>query len=152
MARMRNRLLMMIPAVLLLAGCDRTPALEVSGHARPTVAGQNGSAAYLVITNKGGGEDRLLAVSSPAVGTISIHETLVEGGIARMRSTEPPAIAAGETLTMAPGGMHLMLMDLKAPLAAGERLPLMLRFERSGVLQTAIPIQMEAPDGHSPER
>ena len=136
---------------LALAGCDQQPRLEVSGYARPTVAGQSGSAAYLLIRNEGGGEDRLLSVGSPAVRSISLHESRVENGVARMRGVEPPTIAAGGTLTMAPSGMHLMLMGLPAPLQAGERLPLTLSFERSGQLQTGIPIQMNAPDGHFPE-
>ena len=137
-----------IATVLALAGCDNDPRLEVSGYARPTVAGQSGSAAYLLIRNAGGGADRLLSASSPAVQSISVHESRTQGGVARMRGAEPLTIEGGATLTMAPGGLHLMLMGLRSPLRPGEQLPLTLSFERSGPLQTAIPIQMDAPDGH----
>lgn len=140
-----------IVVALALTGCDREPRLDVSGYARPTVAGQTGSAAYLLIDNQGVGEDRLLSASSQAVRSISLHESRIEGGVARMRGAEPPIIPARGSLTMAPSGLHLMLMGLKAPLRAGERLPLTLRFERSGVLQTTLPIQMDAPDGHTPD-
>jgi copper(I)-binding protein len=137
-----------IATALALTGCDREPRLEVSGYARPTVEGQSGSAAYLRLENKGGGEDRLVSVSSPVVQSISLHESRIEGGVARMRGAQPPTIEGGGTLAMAPGGLHLMLMGLRSPLHPGERLPLTLSFERSGSLQTAIPIQMDAPDGH----
>jgi copper(I)-binding protein len=134
---------------LALAGCDNAPELQVAGYARPTVEGQSGSAAYLQIRNVGRGDDRLLAVTSPQVGSVSLHQSNVENGIMRMRSAEAPGLEAGETLTMSPGGLHLMLMGLKAPLRPGTRLPLTLSFERSAPLRTTIPIQMSAPDDFS---
>jgi copper(I)-binding protein len=63
-----------------------------------------------------------------------------------MRGAGPQVIAQGKALSMRPGGMHVMLTGLKAPLRAGSRLPLTLRFARAGIVRTSVPIQMSAPD------
>ena len=66
-----------------------------------------------------------------------------------MRPAGPQTIPAGGTLTMKPGGLHLMLVGLNGPLHAGQRLPLTLRFERAGLVRTSVPIQLQGSDaGH----
>jgi copper(I)-binding protein len=131
-------------------GSAAAPSVQVSGWARPTVPGQSVGAAYLTIRNKGAAPDRLLALGSPAATSVSVHQTTNAGGISRMRPVGPIVIGPGRGLSMAPGGMHVMLMGLKAPLRPAARLPLLLRFERAGIVRTSLPIQMSAPDaGHA---
>jgi len=143
-----------ILAVLLIlgAGCPAgaaAPAVQVTGWARPTVAGQSTGAAYLTIRNAGP-NDRLIALGSPLSASASVHRTLLVGGVARMRAVGPLSIGTRRALAMAPNGLHVMLMGLKAPLRPGARLPLTLRFERAGLVRTTLPIQMSAPDaGHA---
>jgi copper(I)-binding protein len=122
------------------------PAVHVTGWARPTVPGQNAAAAYLLIHNGGAAPDRLLAITTPAASSASVHQTSNAGGVSRMRPAGAPVIAPGKALAMAPGGLHVMLTGLKSPLRPGTRLPLTLRFQRAGLVRTAVPIQMSAPD------
>jgi len=144
------RLLALTAAAALAApAVAKAPALHVSGWARATVAAQSGSAAYLTIHNTGPGADRLLAISTPAATSASIHSTSMAGGVMRMRSAGAQAIPAGGTLQMKPGGVHVMLMGLKAPLKTGQRLPLTLRFQRAGLVRTSVPIQLQGSNaGH----
>ena len=67
----------------------------------------------------------------------------------RMRAAGPQTIPAGGALQMKPGGMHIMLTGLKAPLKAGQRLPLTLRFQRAGLIRINVPIQVQGSNaGH----
>lgn len=143
---MRHCLIPLAAFALAAPAAAQGNQLHVSGWARPTAAGQQAAAAYLTIHNGGKREDRLLSVSTTAAAAASLHVTSNVGGIARMRPSGPVAIAPGRTVTMAPGGLHLMLTGLKAPLRPGTRLPLALRFERAGLVRTALPVQMSAPD------
>jgi len=146
---MRFRFASLIALTAALPASAGTPTVQVSGWARPTVPGQSTAAAYLVIRNRGGA-DRLIALGSPAAAATSVHRTSIVGGVARMRPAGRLAIGRNQMLTMGTGGLHVMLMGLKAPLRPGTRLPLSLRFERAGIIRTFLPIQMSAPDaGHA---
>jgi len=118
--------------------------------ARATPPGASVAAAYLTIDNSGGGADRLLGVASAAAGRVEVHETRREGEVMRMRKAEPLDIGAGERVVFLPGGLHVMLMELKAPLRQGERLPLTLRFERAGEVQVEAEVLAgDAADPHA---
>jgi copper(I)-binding protein len=101
--------------------------------ARETVAGQSGTAAYATITNRGSGDDQLLGVSAAPPIAASLHETSTQGGVSSMRPLENGLdIPAGSTVALKPGGAHVMISGLTAPLREGDDLKLTLRFERSG--------------------
>jgi len=100
--------------------------------ARATPPGTTVGAAYVTIENRGGADDALVAAKSPLAGTIEIHATVTEGAVAGMRRVEKFVVPAGARVAMAPGGAHLMLMRLSAPLREGALLPLTLVFERAG--------------------
>ena len=101
--------------------------------ARETVAGQSGTAAYATIANRGSGDDRLLGVSAAPPIAGSLHETSTQGGVSSMRPLENGLdIPAGSTVALKPGGAHIMISGLTAPLREGDDLKLTLRFERSG--------------------
>jgi hypothetical protein len=74
----------------------------------------------------------------------------MEGNVMRMRELESPLeIKPGETVTLAPGGMHLMMMGLKAPLKQGEKVPLTLVFEKAGKIDVELDVvAMGATPGH----
>ena len=69
---------------------------------------------------------------------VEVHATVHDGDVARMRKVEPLHVGAGERVVLEPGGMHLMLMGLRKPLAEGERIPLVLEFEVAGEQRTEI--------------
>jgi len=127
----------------------KAPALHVSGWAR---AGIGSSAAYVSVHN-GGAADRLIGASSPAAASVSVHNSQNNGGVMRMRAAGPVAVASGGMITMKPGGIHIMLSGLKAPLKPGTRLPLTLRFEKAGLVRASLPVlppgaQGPASGGH----
>jgi copper(I)-binding protein len=131
---MKNGIIaLVLGAALGLGGLARAADLAVvDAWARATPPGAGVAAAYLTIDNAGGGDDRLLGATSDAAGRVEIHESRREGEVMQMRKAEPLDIPAGERIVFGPGGLHVMLMDLKEPLRKGEGLSLTLRFERAG--------------------
>ena len=123
----------LLPMTLaLLAGCaPAAPEIAVSeAWARATAPGQSGGAVYATIANRGGA-DRLVEVTSDA-GTAMLHRSDHEGGVARMRMLPDLAIPAGSSVVLAPGGTHVMLTGLAAPLATGSSFPMTFRFAKAG--------------------
>lgn len=112
----------------------------------------NGSA-YLVINNQGRADDVLLGASTPLAERVEIHTHLMDGDMMKMRQLKSLPIPAGETVSLAPGGHHLMLMGLKQAPQLGDRFPLTLRFEQAGEVEVEISVDANAAkpahdDGH----
>ena len=124
------------------------PGLHVSGWAR---AGVTSSAAYVTVHNGGGGADRLLGASSPAARQVSIHDSQNNGGVMRMRAAGAVPLAPNAAIAMRPGGLHIMLMGLKAPLRPGTRLPLTLRFQKAGLVRASLPVMAPGAQGPAAE-
>jgi|KBSSwiStaDraftv2_1062776.scaffolds.fasta_scaffold501986_2 copper(I)-binding protein len=120
-------------ALLLLASCkvSEPPAISVEDPwVRATVPGQTSSAAYFTIFNSGGA-DKLIAVSATGASA-SLHSTSIAGGVMRMRLLQSLDIPADSTVALDPGGIHIMLSNLRQPLSAGDTIRLQLKFEKSG--------------------
>lgn len=122
--------------------------------ATPTPPGAPNGAAYLDIT---AGDDQaatLIGASSPVSEVVEIHDMSMDDGNMQMRKLDSLEIAAGDTLTMRPGGgYHLMLIGLEETLAEGERFPLTLEFDGYGEIEVEVWVQeagegSEAADGH----
>ncbi|MCC4265243.1 copper chaperone PCu(A)C [Oceanimonas baumannii] len=109
----------------------------------------NGSA-YLVINNHGKGGDVLLGAESPVAERVEIHTHIMDGDMMKMRQLKNLPVPAGETVTLAPGGHHLMLMGLKQAPKEGERFPLTLHFEQAG--QVKVEISVDANDSQKMEK
>lgn len=109
---------------------------------RQTAPGQSNGGGFLIVTNKGRSDDRLVGVASPAAARTELHNMTMEGGVMRMRPvTGGLPIPAGGMLTLAPGGYHVMLIGLKAPLALGTMVPLTLRFEKAGAITVQLKVE-----------
>ena len=135
-------------AALLFASCSTSVAPDIAveaAWARASLPGQTSSAAYFTLTNKGG-EDELLSVASPA-GDASLHSTSMESGVMKMRPLQGLMIRAGATVTLAPGGTHVMLMGLKHPLAAGSSIELDLKFRKSGERRVQAMVKAAGSEG-----
>ena len=116
--------------------------------ARPTPAGAKVGGGFLKITNEGTEVDRLVSGSSPAARTFEIHEMKHEGGVMKMRALERGLeIKPGETVELKPGGLHVMFIDLNAPLKEGEIVKGELVFEKAGKVQVEYKIERGA-SGH----
>ncbi|MTH96117.1 copper chaperone PCu(A)C [Roseibium sp. RKSG952] len=88
---------------------------------------------FATITNSGSSADRLVGVSSPVTGRVEIHEMAVEDGIMKMRELENGIeIPAGETVSLEPGGLHIMFMGLTEGFEEGTAIPVTLTFENAG--------------------
>lgn len=101
--------------------------------------------AYLSISNQGKTADTLVAASTPAAGSVEIHQTTLVDAMARMRPLAGIEIAPGATVKVEPGGIHLMLVDLKAPLAVGQSVPLTLEFRAAGRVTVQLKVESDQP-------
>jgi copper(I)-binding protein len=108
--------------------------------ARTTPGKAPTGAAYLTVTNSGAAADRLVGASSPVAATTELHEDKEENGIMKMRPVPVLPIAPGQSITLKPGGYHLMLTGLKAPLKQGESFPLTLTFEKAGAKEVQVEV------------
>ncbi len=109
--------------------------------ARATMPGQPVSGAYMQIQSDA--DARLLGVSSTVVPRVEVHEMSMDGGVMRMREVKAIDLPKGKTVSLQPGGFHIMLMNLKKPIAAGDVIPLTLTVESGGKRQT-VEVKAEA--------
>jgi copper(I)-binding protein len=116
--------------------------------ARATVQGQKASGAFMKITAKD--NTKLVGVSSPAAGVAQIHEMKMEKDVMKMTALPNGLdLPAGKAVELKPGGYHLMLMDLKAPLTQDTTVPVILLFEDAKGVKTQlalnVPVVMQSP-------
>ncbi|WP_198971950.1 copper chaperone PCu(A)C [Xylophilus sp. ASV27] len=115
---------------------------------RQAVPGQSGTGAFMKLTAPSGA--RLIGVSTPVAGIAEVHEMKMDGDVMRMRALpDGLALPPRQTVALAPGGYHIMLMQLKQPITKGASVPLSLQFEdaqgRKSALELKVPVG--APDG-----
>ena len=129
------------------AGCGvasaEAPTVEAA-WARPTAPGARVGGAFMTLVGARA-SDRLLAGSSPAAAVVELHTHVMEDGVAKMRAVPAIDVPAGGRVELKPGGLHVMLINLKAPLKAGETVPLKLRFEKGGEVEVKVPVAAQAP-------
>jgi periplasmic copper chaperone A len=113
--------------------------------ARPTPPGLTVSAFYFVIESRSNQADRLIGHSSTFASRVDLHETRIEGGMARMRPVKALTIPAKGRVKAEPGGLHMMLIGLTRPLTAGQRIPITLKFERAGTITIEAVVADAAP-------
>ena len=131
---------------LLLAGGAMAQAVKVEGAwARATVAGQKATGAFMVLTAPEGA--RLVGASTPAANVAEVHEMVMEGDVMKMRAVSGGLeLPAGKPVELKPGSYHIMLIDLKAPLAAGSAVPLtlLLRDAKGAQVQQELQVPVRA--------
>jgi periplasmic copper chaperone A len=112
-------------------------SLEISAaFTRATLPNAPVGGGFMTIVNSGAEPDRLVSATSPAAGEVQLHEMGMEGDVMKMRHLpDGIEIPAGETVTLAPGGLHIMLMGLKQAFVEGETIPLTLTFEKAGTVE-----------------
>jgi len=118
---------------LMLAASPAAAQIKIeNAWARATAPGSKIAAGYMVIHNQAAAPDRLIAASSLAAEKVETHVTFREADVFRMREVKAYEIPAHGAFELKPGGAHLMFVNLKAPFKEGAKVPLTLRFERSG--------------------
>ena len=121
-------------------------------HARPTVPGQPGGAAYLTLENTGGTADRLVGAASPVAQSTEIHTMRMDGDVMRMREAGELPLPPAAKVEMKPGmGYHIMLNGLKQPLKEGASFPMTLTFEKAGKVEVRFVVdgRQAKPTGHA---
>jgi len=109
---------------------------------RATPGGAKVGGGYLTIENKGTAPDRLLGGAADVAAKVQVHEMSMNNGVMTMRPVEGGLlIEPGKTVKLSPGGMHLMLLDLKGPLKQGEKLPITLEFEKAGKVSIVLDVE-----------
>ena len=109
---------------------------------RATPSGAKVGGGYLTIENKGSTPDRLIGGSADVADKVQVHEMAVNNGVMTMRPLDKGlVIEPGKTVKLAPGGYHLMLLDLKGPLKQGDKLSVTLEFERAGKVSLLLDVQ-----------
>ena len=122
---------------------------------RGTVAGQMATGAFMAITSRQGAA--LVSASSPVAGVVEIHTMNMQNGVMTMRPVPRLELPAGKAVQLAPGGYHVMLLDLKQPLKPGETVPITLKLEGKDKALTSLDVKAEvrplnaaAPDAAMP--
>jgi hypothetical protein len=144
----------LLGSTILVSACEQaaeTPAATEAAASiitvtepwsRETAEGQNAGGAFMAIANTGTAADRLTGGSTPVAGRVEIHTMSMDGGVMRMRQLESGLeVPAGSVVTLKPGSFHVMLMDLKQPLKAGDKVPLTLTFMGAGTVATELAVQ-----------
>jgi copper(I)-binding protein len=140
----RRPLVVFLPALLAApAAAQETRAGDLLVQQPWTRAAGQGAtgAGFMAISNRGAAADRLLSVSSPLARAAELHTMIRDGDVMRMRPVQAIEVPGGQTVTLRPGGLHLMLIGLSQPLREGESVPVVLRFERVGPVQVALSVQ-----------
>jgi len=150
-----GKLLAAVAALVLCNGAAAVAQTQHGGHdmgamgrniviegawARASV-GRNG-AAFVTVVNKGGSDDRLVAVKSDISPKVELHTHIMDGTVMRMRKLDDIPVPAGKSVTLKPGGLHVMIVGLKKKLVEGESFPLTLVFEKAG--EITVPVAIKA--------
>jgi copper(I)-binding protein len=99
---------------------------------RGSVPGQTNGAGYMQINNPTGVSDRLLSAQSDASNRLELHTVITENGVAKMRQVPGIDVPAKGSAKLAPGGFHLMFLQLTGPFKQGDSVPVVLKFEKAG--------------------
>jgi len=146
---------------ILLAGLFAAPAraeevkagdlVITQAWSRATPGGAKVAGGFLTIENRGATADRLIGGSAEICEKIQVHEMSMNNGVMTMRQLDKGlAIEPGKTVTLAPGGVHLMMLNPKSPLRQGDKVPVTLEFEKAGQVGVSLDVQSvgaQAPVG-----
>jgi copper(I)-binding protein len=146
----------LLRSLLLLAAVGSTSAWAQvkidNAWARATVQGQKATGAFMQLTAPQSA--KLVAVSTPVAGVAEIHEMKMDGGVMKMRAMPALDLPANQPVELKPGGYHLMLMDLKAPLAKDGSIALTLIFKDAKGVESKqlvnVPVTTGMPQGQMP--
>jgi copper(I)-binding protein len=110
-----------------------------NAYTRATVPGQQVAGGFMKIENKGSA-DQLVSASSPVASEVQLHEMAMEGNVMRMRQVKEIPVPAGGAVELKPGGLHLMFINIKTPMLAGQTVPVKLKFAKAGEIEVTFPV------------
>lgn len=138
------RLLLLAFALLAsFAAQAQSPVVKIDDPwVRATVAPQKATGAFMQLTSAK--PAKVVAASSPVAAVVEIHEMKMDDGVMKMRAVDALPLPAGQAVALKPGSYHVMLMGLKAPIKAGETVPLTLTVEGEDKQRTTVEIKAQA--------
>ncbi|WP_375056257.1 copper chaperone PCu(A)C [Zobellella sp. DQSA1] len=140
-------------ALVLLTSPSWAQVSVSEGYVRATPPMGPNTAAFMQLENGGDRDLALVSVASPQADKVELHRVLEQDGVMQMREVERIAVPAGATVSLQPGGLHIMLLGVKQPLAAGDEVSLELRWDNGDTEQWILPVrdiraQPQAAHGH----
>lgn len=146
---------LLLGSLYALSVCAAETVKVANGWLRAPAAGQKTAAAYIEVTSNQNAA--IVAAGSPAAARVEMHSTSMDGGVMRMRALPRIELPAGQAVKLGAGGTHLMLVDLKQTLKAGDKVPLVLSVQptgpAAGTALTTINVELEvrsaAASGHN---
>lgn len=134
-----------------MAGEAKVGAIEIKdAWARATPAKAPAGGAFVTVTNTGAATDNLLGASAPVAKTVELHTHLQQGDVMRMVAVGSIEVQPGKTVAMGPGGLHIMLIGLHAPLKEGTSFPLELDFAQAGKVTVTVDVKPVGAMGPGP--
>ncbi|MCK6450776.1 MAG: copper chaperone PCu(A)C [Alphaproteobacteria bacterium] len=128
------------------AAVDRVGDLAVSSAwAAPTSLSRRAGSVYLTIANTGPRDDQLIAAHTPAAEESELRSHRIGEVVGRARRVASVKLPAGKTIVLRPGGEHIALIDVKTPQRMGDRLDVLLMFEKAGLLTISVPVAAGPP-------
>jgi len=144
---MKKMFIRIMLGVLLLPACGAEKGIEIHGAwMRPAGQGENG-AVYFVIHNHSSQADELIGITSDVGAAAEMHESKMIGDIMQMTRVESVPLGAFAEIEFAPGGLHIMLVDLKRDVRAGDQIDITLDFKNHEDIRIKVPVRETAtPD------
>lgn len=138
----RRLILAAAAAVLLPLGALAQSTVTVSGvWVRETVPGRNVTAAYATVENPGAADLQIVGASAEVAGRVEMHTMTREGDMMRMSPVKAITVPAKGKVELKPGGLHIMLFDLKRPLKEGETVELTLTTDKGATVKAQAPVK-----------
>ena len=149
---MSSKTLALVAGLVVTSAALAQPAqLEVTNAwARATPGKAENGAAYVTIESPTA--DRLVSASSPVAKKAELHTMSMQGMVMKMRPIAGLDVPPGQSLTLKPGGEHIMLMGLNGPLRQGQSFPLTLTFEKAGTRTVTVAVEKPGAAGPAPQR
>jgi periplasmic copper chaperone A len=129
--------------ILMTAAAAQAQVKVDRAWARPTVPGQQGGGGFVSITSDTA--DRLVSGSTPLAERFELHTMAMKGDVMEMRQVDAIDLPAGKTVELKPGGLHVMFIGLKQPLALGSKVPVTLKFEKAGEVRVEFDVMPRPP-------
>jgi len=134
-----------VAATVVPAQAEDSGIVVGDAWAKPTLKGTRTGAVYLTLTNRGSAADHLMAISTPVAERAELHEDVMTKGVMSMKPVPDLALAPGTSIAIAPGHYHVMLIGVRAPLAAGQSFPLTLTFDKAGPIEASVTVTRAPP-------
>ena len=143
-----KKVFLLVLTGLLLSACTTKEGIEIRDTwMRPTAQGDNG-AVYFVIHNYSTVEDELIGVSAEIAQAVEIHESMImNGDVMEMQMLSSVPLGLGKDVDFSPGGLHVMLVELREEVKLGDSIEITLHFKNSEDVIVHVPVQ-ESSEGH----